>query len=294
MCVLVIGFNLLFAHRLDADATDHPGHAPRRSLPRSRPATTARRGSAGRRSADPDLDLRRRPGAGATTRRSGPDGRRTLPRAGPSHTTDVPRTNVRLYAAPFVRNRRRLGTLVAGRSPPTSRPSRPPSSPRSSSACCCSPSSPRLPLDLSRALRPVSTMTASARTWSKHDLDHRFNQGPPHDELTALADTLTSCWNAQPTPYGANNALRRDSHELRTPLARIATEAEFGLRRDRIGGGPPRPRGHQTDVRAMTRIIDACSAPPRRRSATGGDPARPSRWSTASSRRRPKWPGPAP
>ena len=39
-------------------------------------------------------------------------------------------------------------------------------------------------------LRPVSSMTVSARDWSEHDLDRRFQLGAAHDELTELAATL--------------------------------------------------------------------------------------------------------
>jgi signal transduction histidine kinase len=102
-------------------------------------------------------------------------------------------------------------------------------------------------------------MTASARTWSEHDLDHRFNQGPPHDELTELADTLDQLLER------TADALRREqrlsaeiSHELRTPLARIATEAELGLRRDRTMEEYRHAlEAIEQNVRAMTRIIDA-------------------------------------
>jgi signal transduction histidine kinase len=102
-------------------------------------------------------------------------------------------------------------------------------------------------------------MTASARTWSEHDLDHRFNQGPPHDELTELADTLDQLLER------TADALRREqrlsaeiSHELRTPLARIATEAELGLRRDRTTEEYRHTlEAIERNVRAMTRIIDA-------------------------------------
>src|SRR4051794_5882452 len=42
-------------------------------------------------------------------------------------------------------------------------------------------------LIVTRALRPVARMTAEAADWSEHDLEHRFNVGEPHDELTHLA-----------------------------------------------------------------------------------------------------------
>ena len=40
---------------------------------------------------------------------------------------------------------------------------------------------------LGKALLPVSRMTDDAAAWSDHDLDQRFDQGEPYDELTQLA-----------------------------------------------------------------------------------------------------------
>ena len=37
-----------------------------------------------------------------------------------------------------------------------------------------------------KALQPVADMTTRAAEWSEHDLDRRFDLGPPRDELTAL------------------------------------------------------------------------------------------------------------
>ncbi len=45
-------------------------------------------------------------------------------------------------------------------------------------------------LILRAALRPVARMTADAAVWSDSDLDARFDEGPPHDEITRLAATL--------------------------------------------------------------------------------------------------------
>lgn len=111
---------------------------------------------------------------------------------------------------------------------------------------------------LATALRPVSSMTASARDWSEHDLDRRFELGPPHDELTELAETLDRLLDRIATALRREQRLTAEiSHELRTPLARIATQSELALRRDRQ---PEQYRTALTTVRrnatAMTRIID--------------------------------------
>ena len=80
------------------------------------------------------------------------------------------------------------------------------------------------------ALRPVMQMTASAEDWGAHDLDRRFDLGPPRDELTGLAATLNHL-------LGRIAASRRHeqrfasemAHELRTPLAGLRARAELAL-----------------------------------------------------------------
>jgi two-component system, OmpR family, sensor kinase len=81
------------------------------------------------------------------------------------------------------------------------------------------------------ALRPVARMTAQAAEWSERDLERRFAQGTPHDELSQLAATLDELLDRVAA------ALRREqrfsaevSHELRTPLAGIRAEAQLALR----------------------------------------------------------------
>ena len=87
---------------------------------------------------------------------------------------------------------------------------------------------------VTRALRPVARMTAEAADWSEHDLDHRFNVGEPHDELTQLAATFDDMLARIASALRHEQLLSAElSHELRTPLAAVVTEAELALRRDR-------------------------------------------------------------
>ncbi len=85
-----------------------------------------------------------------------------------------------------------------------------------------------------RALRPVARMTSEAADWSEHDLDHRFNLGPPHDELTHLAATFDSMLAQLAAALRRERRLTAEiSHELRTPLSAVSAEAELALRRPR-------------------------------------------------------------
>jgi signal transduction histidine kinase len=89
-------------------------------------------------------------------------------------------------------------------------------------------------LAIRTALRPVARMTAEAASWSERDLDHRFDLGPPHDELTELASTFDSMLARLAATLRHEQRLTAEvSHELRTPLAAIAAEAELALRRPR-------------------------------------------------------------
>jgi signal transduction histidine kinase len=151
-------------------------------------------------------------------------------------TRDVPGLSLRLAVAPVVVGHRRLGAAVAAISlTPYAR-------------------TERLALEVSlalgatllllsivaahvlarRALQPVSEMTQLAREWSERDPNRRFSRGTPHDELTALADTLDELLGR------VAGALRHEqrfsaelAHELRTPLTRILGRSELALRRER-------------------------------------------------------------
>lgn len=87
---------------------------------------------------------------------------------------------------------------------------------------------------LDRALRPVARLTAEASKRSEHDVDHRFDLGPPTDELTQLAATFDSMLARLAANLRHERLLTAEiSHELRTPLSAISAEAELALSRPR-------------------------------------------------------------
>jgi len=80
------------------------------------------------------------------------------------------------------------------------------------------------------ALRPVADMTAQAADWSEHDLDRRFAQGEPRDELTGLAATLDGLLGRLAAALRHEQRFSAEmAHELRTPLSGVRAEAEFAL-----------------------------------------------------------------
>ena len=158
---------------------------------------------------------------------------------GPIRYVDEPATDTRLYAVPVERSGRRAGTVVAGLSlEPYER-----TASRALTASIIFAGATLLVIIaaagwiVGRALRPVARMTAEAATWSERDLDHRFNVGEPHDELTRLAATFDRMLDRLAASLRHEQRFSAElSHELRTPLAAISAEAELGLSREREPG----------------------------------------------------------
>ena len=83
------------------------------------------------------------------------------------------------------------------------------------------------------ALRPVQRMTSDAEDWGAHDLDRRFDLGPPKDEITGLAATLDHLLERIAGSRRHEQRFAADvAHELRTPVARIRGYAELGATED--------------------------------------------------------------
>jgi signal transduction histidine kinase len=154
----------------------------------------------------------------------------------PGKTVDVGQSDVRLYAVPIFANGRRQGTLVTGISLAPYEQSE-----RRALLGSLILASLMLVLTgvaawwlLKSALRPVVQMSEQAAAWSEFDLDHRFDRGPPHDELTLLAGKLDVMLDRIAASFRHERRFSAElSHELRTPLARMIAELELALRRDR-------------------------------------------------------------
>jgi signal transduction histidine kinase len=152
---------------------------------------------------------------------------------GPERTIRV-NESVRLYAIPAVDGGNRVGTVVSGVL----------LAPYDETATIAFVGSVVLAVALlaavavlthwilGKALLPVSRMTDDAAAWSDHDLDKRFDQGEPYDELTQLAATLDALLERLSASLRHEQRFTAElSHELRTPLAKIAAESELALAR---------------------------------------------------------------
>jgi two-component system OmpR family sensor kinase len=81
-----------------------------------------------------------------------------------------------------------------------------------------------------RSLQPVLAMAETAEDWSEHDPSRRFDQGPPTNELTALAATLDRLLDRVVAALQTEQRLTGDiAHELRTPLTGIIGTADLAL-----------------------------------------------------------------
>ncbi|HNG56978.1 MAG TPA: histidine kinase dimerization/phospho-acceptor domain-containing protein, partial [Solirubrobacterales bacterium] len=145
-------------------------------------------------------------------------------------------SDTRLFARPVVQNGRVVGTVVTGVS----------LEPYERTADRAAFASVVLALIMlvlitittrlvvGRALKPVSEMTEEAAKWSEHDLDRRFNEGEPTDELTRLAATFDTMLDRMAYMVRHERNFSAElSHELRTPLSAISAEAEIALTKDR-------------------------------------------------------------
>ncbi len=76
----------------------------------------------------------------------------------------------------------------------------------------------------------VHSMVRSARDWEEHDLDRRFDLGPPVDEITELGQTLDHMLDRIADALHTERRLSDEmAHELRTPLSVVRAEAELAL-----------------------------------------------------------------
>jgi signal transduction histidine kinase len=81
-----------------------------------------------------------------------------------------------------------------------------------------------------RVLRPLSTITATARRISASSLRERLNLPGPQDELKDLADTLDDLFARLETSFEAQRRfVANASHELRTPLTMMRTALDVAI-----------------------------------------------------------------
>jgi heavy metal sensor kinase len=109
-----------------------------------------------------------------------------------------------------------------------------------------------------RALAPVASMVARARTISADRLSERLDVQNPHDELGRLAIVFNETFAKLERSFTELSRFTADaSHELRTPLTAIRTAGEVGLRaatseaeyRDVIGS-------MLDETRALSHLVD--------------------------------------
>jgi signal transduction histidine kinase len=95
-----------------------------------------------------------------------------------------------------------------------------------------------------RVLRPLSTITATARRISASSLRERLNLPGPRDELKDLGDTLDDLFARLETSFEAQRRfVGNASHELRTPLTMMRTALD-------VAACNPNPAGRDVAILA--------------------------------------------
>jgi len=111
---------------------------------------------------------------------------------------------------------------------------------------------------IDRALQPVAQMTERASAWGAHDLDRRFDLGPPRDELTGLAATLDGLLARIAASRRHEQRFASEAaHELRTPLAGIIGRAELALAETGSGADDERRAALEAVIRQSRRMSEA-------------------------------------
>jgi signal transduction histidine kinase len=100
---------------------------------------------------------------------------------------------------------------------------------------------------IGRTLRPLSTLTRTARALSESSLDQRIRLTGPRDEVADLADTFDDMLGRLQAAFDAERRfVANASHELRTPLAVIRTEVEVTM---------ADPTAEVVDLRRMGEVV---------------------------------------
>lgn len=104
-----------------------------------------------------------------------------------------------------------------------------------------------------QALAPVTQMAERAADWSEHDLAHRFDLGPAHDELGQLGETLDRLLDRVAMAIRSEQRLTSElAHELRTPLTAIQGSADLALMR---GGADDETRADLVEISRAARTM---------------------------------------
>jgi signal transduction histidine kinase len=157
-----------------------------------------------------------------------------LGRAGQAETQTVADDATRLLAVPFRTSRGARGTMVVGaETAPYERSELYALLATATLGVLVIAASAVIALRVTReALRPVAQMAERAAEWSEHDLDHRFDLGPPTNELAALGQILDRLLDRVASVILAEQRLTAElAHELRTPLTSIKGAADLALMR---------------------------------------------------------------
>ena len=112
---------------------------------------------------------------------------------------------------------------------------------------------------VSRSLRPISEISATAVKISAGDLSQRINVAEAESELGQLAAVLNSTFARLETAFAQQKQFASDAaHELRTPVSVILTQTQTALNRERDAAGYKQTvEACQRAAQRMRRLIES-------------------------------------
>lgn len=168
--------------------------------------------------------------------------------------------NIRLYAQPVTRSRRRVATVVTALSTTASHRSRDEALVGSIALALLAMAGAYAALrwTAARALQPVARMTHHAAELSATRMAERFDTHQRFAELDELATTFNDALDRQAAAVRHERQLLADlSHELRTPLTRIVAETDLLLARSHATAATDTAhRNIRASAMTMNRIIE--------------------------------------
>ena len=112
---------------------------------------------------------------------------------------------------------------------------------------------------VSRALKPISSISAAATKIAAGDLSQRINTAETESELGQLAAVLNSTFARLEAAFAQQRQFASDAaHELRTPISIILTQTQTALNRERDAAGYKQTvEACQRAAQRMRRLIES-------------------------------------
>jgi heavy metal sensor kinase len=108
-----------------------------------------------------------------------------------------------------------------------------------------------------RALRPLNSMTETARRISASNLSHRLDLPPAQDEVRLFAETINSMLQRIEAAFQSQKQFVADaSHEIRTPLTVLNSELEYARKRVTDGEAKASIEASLAEIDRLSQMVE--------------------------------------